>query len=65
MAKGTEELCIKKIESGIRAIRNKTKKPEDANCGYFLKKLKVLNEGIHDDLMNNYKAVMLEIKDNS
>lgn len=68
MAKTTEELCIQKIESGIRSIKNKTKTPKDANCGFFFAKLKPLNEGMYDELMNDYKAVMLEHnknKDNS
>lgn len=60
MAKSTEDICIQKIESGIRAIKNGTKKPSEANCGFFFTKLKPLNEGMYDDLMNDYKAVMLE-----
>lgn len=65
MAKSTEDICIQKIESGIRAIRNKSKTPQEANCGFFFNKLKPLNEGMYDDLMNDYKAVLKEIKDNS
>ena len=66
MTKSTEELCIQKIESGIRAIKNKTKTPKEVNCSFFFTKLKPLNEGMHDDLMNNYKIVVIEFnKDNS
>lgn len=60
MAKSTEDICIQKIESGIRAIKNKSKTPKEANCGFFFKKLKPLNEGMYEDLMNDYRAVMLE-----
>jgi len=66
MAKSVEEICIQKIESGIRAIKNGSKTPKEANCGFSFSKLKPLNEGMHDDLMNDYKAVMVQYnKDNS
>ena len=68
MAKSIEEICIQKIEAGIRAIKNGTKTPQQANCGTFFIKLKPLNEGMHDDLMNNYKVVVAQYnidKDNS
>lgn len=60
MAKSVEEICIQKIESGIKAIKNGTKTPQEAKCGGLFAKLKPLNEGMYDDLMNNYRAVMLE-----
>jgi len=60
MAKSTEDLCIQKIESGIKGIKNGSKTPKEANCGFFFKKLQLLNEGMYEDLMNNYKAVMLK-----
>lgn len=59
MPKGIEELSIQKIRSGIKAIRNKTKTPTEANVGKFFTKLKALNEGMHDHLMDNYKEVMV------
>ena len=66
MAKSIEEICIQKIESGIKAIKNRTKTPKEAKCGTLFTKLKPLNEGMYDELMNNYRAVMLEYnKDNS
>ena len=64
MAKSSEDICIQKIESGMRCIKNKTKTPKDANCGFFFAKLKPLNEGMYEELMNNYKAVMLEYNNN-
>ena len=45
----TEELCIRKIESGIRGIKNGTKTPEETRVGYFLTRLQPLNEGMHQD----------------
>jgi len=59
-AKSVEEICIQKLKSGIKGIQNGTKLPKDANCGFLFKKLKPLNEGMHDDLMNDYRAVMIE-----
>jgi len=60
--KTTEEICIQKIESGIRGIKNMTKTPQEANCGFFFKKLQPLNEGMYDELLVKYIAVT---KDNS
>lgn len=63
MAKSIEEICIQKIEAGIRAIKNGTKTPQETECGKFFTKLKPLNEGMYDDLMNNYKAVVKKHND--
>jgi hypothetical protein len=52
-----EELSIRKIESGIRAIKNGSKTPAEANCGLYLKKLKDINEGMYQELLNNYIEV--------
>jgi len=54
-----EEIYIKKIEAGIRSIRFGLTKPADSKVGYFLNKLKPLNPGMYDELLNNYKAVTL------
>lgn len=54
----SEDLYIKNIENGIRAIRMGTKEPKDVNVGLNLAKLKPLNEGMHDDLLKKYKNVM-------
>ena len=53
-----EELLIKKIEGGIRAIKNGSKSPQTAEIGGSLNKLKQYNEGMHLDLMNNYKKAV-------
>lgn len=55
-----EEIYIKAIENGIRAIKLGTKTPQDANLSKSFTGLKPLNAGMHDELMNNYKAVLLE-----
>jgi len=60
MAKSTEEICIQKIESGIRGIKNGSKTPKEANCGFFLNKLKPLNEGMYDELFDKYVKLMKE-----
>jgi len=52
---GIEELCIRKIESGIRALKFKTKKPSELNISQYFEKLKKTNEGMHDDLMDKYR----------
>lgn len=57
---GTEELCVRKIESGIRGIKNGTKEPKDTKCGYFFSKLKPLNEGLYEDLMDKYKDAITQ-----
>ena len=56
----TEELCIRKIESGIRGIKNGTKTPEETRVGYFLTRLQPLNEGMHQDLLVKYMKVKEE-----
>lgn len=54
MALSTEDICIRKIEGGIRSIKNGSKTPKEAKCGVFLGKLKPLNEGMYDDLLAKY-----------
>jgi len=53
----SEELHIKNIENGIRAIRFGSKTPEEAKVGMHLAKLKAVNEGMHDDLLKKYVNV--------
>lgn len=58
----TEELYVKHIECGIRAIKLKTKKPEEANVGKYLNKLREVNEGLYDDLFERYKKILESYK---
>lgn len=53
-----EELCIRKIEGGIRGIRLGTKKPIEAKVGQFLDKLKKSNEGMYEEYLEKYMNVM-------
>jgi len=55
---GIEELCIRKIESGIRALKFKSKKPSELNLSQYFDKLKKTNEGMHDDLFEKYRGVL-------
>ena len=57
-----EETYVKHIECGIRAIKLRTKKPEEANVGKFLNKLRTVNDGLYDDLLAKYKRIMEEYK---
>ena len=50
----TEEMYIRKIENGIRAIKLGSKTPEEAQVGLFLNRLKPLNEGMYQEHLKNY-----------
>ena len=58
----TEEVYVKHIECGIRAIKLRTKKPHETNVGKFLNKLREVNDGLCDDLMERYKKVVDDYK---
>ena len=53
-----EETYVKHIECGIRAIKLRTKRPDEANVGKFLNKLRDINEGLYDDLMERYQNIL-------
>lgn len=53
-----EDLYIKKIEGGIRAVTNGTKTPKDSECAKYLNKLKPINEGMYLDLVEKYKTAL-------
>ncbi len=57
-----ERLYIKKIENGLRGLRLGTKTPENCQCGKYLNKLKPLNEGMWEDLMESYKEHLKKYK---
>jgi hypothetical protein len=54
----SEELCVKNIEAGIRAIRLRTKSPKEAGVGFSLNRLKDLNLGLYEDYLAKYKRVV-------
>jgi hypothetical protein len=58
----TEEIYIKNIESGIRALKLRTKTPSQANVGVFLNSLKGLNVGMYEELLEKYKEALEDYK---
>lgn len=58
MGMTSEELYVKNIEAGIRAIRLRTKSPKEAGVGYSLNKLKEVNVGLYEDYLGKYKKVV-------
>jgi hypothetical protein len=57
-----EELYVRNIENGIRAIRMGNKSPKDVNVGLHLNKLKLVNLGLHEDLLRKYSNVVKDYK---
>jgi hypothetical protein len=57
---GSEDLYINLIKNGIRAIRLGSKTPIEAKVGISLNKLKTLNVGMYEELLNDYKKVKTE-----
>jgi hypothetical protein len=60
-----EELYIKNIENGIRAIRMKLKHPRDTMIPYALNKLKTINIGMYEEYFEKYKRAMKEFEKNN
>jgi len=56
-----EDLHINKIKLGIKSIGKGIKTPKDANLSNSFSKLKALNKGMYDDLMNDYRATLYGI----
>ena len=59
-----EEMYVKNIENGIRAIRMRTKAPKDTLAPVSLNKLKQLNEGLYVDYIEKYKTAVAEYNKN-
>ena len=57
---GADELYIKNIESGIRALRLRNKTASEANVGSNLNRLKILNEGMYLEYLEKYKKALKE-----
>lgn len=53
-----EQKLINKIIGGTSAIKRGEKKPSEAGIGKLLNQLKPMNEGMHEELFNNYKAAV-------
>lgn len=56
-----EEAIIKQIRINFKAIQ-KGVPPRDTNIGYSLNKLKVVNEGLYIDYLEEYKNILAELK---
>ncbi len=54
MAKTCEELYIERIENGIRAIKLKTKSPEQVDITTQFRNLKLVNPNMYIDLQEKY-----------
>tara|TARA_B100000767_G_scaffold185875_1_gene173376 strand:+ start:562 stop:738 length:177 start_codon:yes stop_codon:yes gene_type:complete len=52
-----EELIIKKLDGGMRGLRNGTKTIEQARIMYFLEKLLEVNEGLYYDYSEAYTKI--------
>jgi hypothetical protein len=61
----SEELFVKNIEAGIRAIRLRTKSPKESGVGYSLNKLKEVNVGLYEDYLAKYKRVVEDYNKNA
>ncbi len=57
-----EQDLIKKIKGAMLGIKTGSKTPKDANVGLYLNKLKELNKGMYDELLGEYKELLLIIK---
>jgi hypothetical protein len=51
-----EDLLIRKVKGGINGIKNGTK--EATEIAPLLNKLKALNEGMYDELVQEYKIAL-------
>lgn len=56
-----EDTLIKRIKGGILAIKN-GKTPQEANVGPSLNRLKEINKPMYDELLNDYKFVVMNLK---
>ena len=55
-----EDLLIRKIEGGIRGIKNGTKEPKE--IAPLLNRLKGLNGGMYDELLKSYSNALESCK---
>ena len=58
MAKSCEEIYVARVEAGIRSIRMGSKNPNQAQVPVWLNKLRLVNDGLYDDLFQKYKNVL-------
>lgn len=62
MSNTTEDLLIRKIEGAIRGIRMGNKEPKDvaSEVSHAFARLKTLNIGMYEELMEKYKNVIAD-----
>lgn len=60
--KTTEDICIQKIETGIRSIKNGNRDSTEIHkdLEYFFNKLEGLNKGMYEELYLKYCLSRLE-----
>jgi hypothetical protein len=52
-----EKLIIKKLDGGLRGLRNGTKTIEEARIMYFLGRLAEVNDGLYQDYAKEYDKI--------
>lgn len=59
-----EKIYIKNVEDAIRGLKLGTKKPEDVGSivSTNLKNLKMVNEGMHDEMLKKYSNAVKDFK---
>lgn len=55
-----EQQLITMIEAAIRGLKFGTKRPDDEYMSKLFKRLQVVNEGQHDDLLKKYVTQIKE-----
>ena len=55
-----EECYVKKIESGIRSIKLGMKTPEQVKINGTLEKLRLVNDGLFDELQTKYTNIVID-----
>ena len=62
MARSIEEICVMRIENGIRGIKMGPRKIQEVytDIEYSLKKLRSTNESLADDLENQLMVVRMK-----
>jgi hypothetical protein len=57
-----EELILKKVRGGLRALKMGTKTIDEARVGYFLEKLAKVNDGLYQDYIMEYNRIKAAMK---
>lgn len=57
-----EEILVKRIGGGIRAINGGRKTPQEAGIGALLNRLKEVNLPMYEELMEKYKEAVSNSK---